>query len=397
MHLQCLIQPCRRFGAATMAVLAVVGLLAGTSAPAVTAQEWAPPRTVWVEQSGHTVDGLFLDTWRFYSPLLGVPIAEETKQRVGLDGLPSAERPIQYFENLALVYTPEDERGGPYQVQALPLGEAALKRDREDLRKRDLEAKGSCTGFAEADCLLLSETGHSVRLGFKTFWESNDGERLIGLPLTEEFAGPDGRTLQYFERAVLQWDKESDVTPRAVGKEAAKRAKIQTKQVAQPSNVPVYDEALFVPPPVEEESVGGDTEEEATSGPGPLQGGAKEIVVSVSQQYLWAYENGEVVTETYVSTGTGNVPETVTPTGSFSVVAKYESETMEGTISEEYYLVEDVPYVMYFDGDGNALHGTYWHSNFGTPMSHGCVNLPVDVAAFLYGWAPEGTPVTVID
>ncbi len=90
------------------------------------------------------------------------------------------------------------------------------------------------------------------------------------------------------------------------------------------------------------------------------------------------------------------MPETVTPVGYFSVLTKYDVQTMEGTISDEYYLVPDVPYVMYFDNLGNALHGTYWHNNFGTPMSHGCVNLPMDVAAFLYDWAPIGTAVTVL-
>ncbi|MCD6030113.1 MAG: ErfK/YbiS/YcfS/YnhG family protein, partial [Thermomicrobiales bacterium] len=49
-----------------------------------------------------------------------------------------------------------------------------------------------------------------------------------------------------------------------------------------------------------------------------------------------------------------------------------------------------------FTDEGHALHGTYWHSNFGMPMSHGCVNLPMDVAEWMYRWAPEGTPVTVI-
>jgi lipoprotein-anchoring transpeptidase ErfK/SrfK len=50
---------------------------------------------------------------------------------------------------------------------------------------------------------------------------------------------------------------------------------------------------------------------------------------------------------------------------------------------------------MYFDSDAEALHGAYWHNNFGNPMSHGCVNLPLDFAHFLYGWAPLGTMVWV--
>ena len=69
---------------------------------------------------------------------------------------------------------------------------------------------------------------------------------------------------------------------------------------------------------------------------------------------------------------------------------------MAGVINDEEYNVPDVPDVMYFDNDGNALHGAYWHNNFGTPMSHGCVNLPLDVAHWMYEWAPIGTPVTVV-
>ena len=131
-------------------------------------------------------------------------------------------------------------------------------------------------------------------------------------------------------------------------------------------------------------------------GPGQIQGTWKEIVVSISDQYMWAYEGGELVTSSLVSTGTAEVPATVTPIGYHSIIAKYDKQTMEGTISGEYYRVEDVPYVMYFDDLGNALHGTYWHNNFGTPMSHGCVNLPMDIAAFVYEWASYGTAVTVI-
>jgi lipoprotein-anchoring transpeptidase ErfK/SrfK len=119
-------------------------------------------------------------------------------------------------------------------------------------------------------------------------------------------------------------------------------------------------------------------------------------VISISAQSLWAYEDGQLVISTLVSTGTAETWEVSTPIGHWSVLSKYDVQTMEGTISNEYYRVEDVPHVMYFDNLGNAIHGAYWHSNFGTPMSHGCVNVPLDVAAFLYGWAPIGTAVSVI-
>ena len=128
-----------------------------------------------------------------------------------------------------------------------------------------------------------------------------------------------------------------------------------------------------------------------TAPPAPVDGRA--VVVSLSMQALWAYENGQVVRSTYVSTGTERTP---TPVGLFWVNNKFPIETMEGTIAGEYYLVKDVPNVMYFNEQGDALHGAYWHSNFGTPMSHGCINLPLDVAEWMYEWAPMGMAVQIL-
>ena len=131
-------------------------------------------------------------------------------------------------------------------------------------------------------------------------------------------------------------------------------------------------------------------------GPGRWQAGDLEVVVSLGAQRLWAYEGEEMVLTTLVSTGTAETPEVATPVGQWRISVKLPLETMEGVANGEAYRVEDVPHVMYFTDEGHALHGTYWHNNFGTPMSHGCVNLPLDVAAWMYGWAPEGTAVTVI-
>jgi lipoprotein-anchoring transpeptidase ErfK/SrfK len=117
------------------------------------------------------------------------------------------------------------------------------------------------------------------------------------------------------------------------------------------------------------------------------------IVVALGQQVLWAYRGGKIVMSTYVSTGRTGFE---TPPGSYTVLSKYPSQTMEGVIGGEYYNVPDVPWVLYFTTGGHALHGTYWHDNFGTPMSHGCVNLPQDAAAWLYAWTPIGTPVQVV-
>jgi lipoprotein-anchoring transpeptidase ErfK/SrfK len=119
----------------------------------------------------------------------------------------------------------------------------------------------------------------------------------------------------------------------------------------------------------------------------------KAILVSLSRQTMWVYKGDDIVLTSLVSTGRAGFE---TPTGTFQILSKLPSQTMEGVIGGEYYNVPNVPNVMYFTNEGHALHGTYWHNNFGTPMSHGCVNLPMDVAAWLYNWAPVGTPVYIV-
>ncbi|MFA5877656.1 MAG: L,D-transpeptidase, partial [Candidatus Paceibacterota bacterium] len=56
-----------------------------------------------------------------------------------------------------------------------------------------------------------------------------------------------------------------------------------------------------------------------------------------------------------------------------------------------------VPWNLYFTLQGGAIHGTYWHTKFGEPWSHGCVNLPPAHAKKLYQWADVGTIVIVQD
>jgi lipoprotein-anchoring transpeptidase ErfK/SrfK len=114
----------------------------------------------------------------------------------------------------------------------------------------------------------------------------------------------------------------------------------------------------------------------------------KSIVVSTDAQRIYAYENGQLVHSHLVSTG---LPDTPTVKGDYSVYVKYEATDMSGP---GYYLPQ-VPYTMYFY-QGYGIHGTYWHNNFGRPMSHGCVNLPTPEAQWFFNWAEVGTPVRVI-
>ena len=116
-------------------------------------------------------------------------------------------------------------------------------------------------------------------------------------------------------------------------------------------------------------------------------GGAKWIDIDLSSQRLRAYSGNTVLRTMVVSTGIARYP---TPTGRFRIYSKYRSITMSGP---GYYL-PGVPHSMFFYR-GYAIHGTYWHNNFGTPMSHGCINLTRADAAWLYSWAPIGTLVVI--
>jgi hypothetical protein len=369
-------------------IAALIALVTSVVAPVASAQdtEWSPPEIVWVEESGQVVDQTFLDAWRANLILIGLPISQEARDRIKLDGVKTKERSVQYFDNLALVATYDDKRGDDWNIRSLPLGIDALERDAKRLEGTKLPKSNKCEGYDDQNCRYFKNTKHELKLGFKGYWETFKGEQLLGAPITEEFVAKDGWTTQYFENGVLMWKKDKGVVPRPLGKEAAARAKIETNGIAQPADVPKYSETLFSPPVVITTPIG----------PGPQQGAYKEVVVSISEQYMWAYEDGIAIIESYVSTGTAETEAVTTPVGYWSVLTKFDSQTMEGTISGEQYRVEDVPYVMYFDNLGNALHGTYWHSNFGYPMSHGCVNLPMEVASFLYTWTDIGTAATVL-
>ena len=119
--------------------------------------------------------------------------------------------------------------------------------------------------------------------------------------------------------------------------------------------------------------------------PSPAPTPGRWIDVNLSTQTLTAYEGNAAVFSAVVSTG---LPATPTPVGQFRIWTKLRYDDMSGP---GYYL-RDVPYVMYFYR-GYGLHGTYWHSNFGSRMSHGCVNLRTADAGWLYNWASVGTLV----
>ncbi len=115
--------------------------------------------------------------------------------------------------------------------------------------------------------------------------------------------------------------------------------------------------------------------------------GQRWIEINLSTQTLTAWQGDVAVLTTVVSSGKASTP---TVTGRFAIYNKLDSQRMTGPD----YDLPGVPWVMYFYSDF-AIHGAYWHANFGVPTSHGCVNLTIDDAQTLYNWAPAGTEVWV--
>jgi LysM repeat protein len=113
----------------------------------------------------------------------------------------------------------------------------------------------------------------------------------------------------------------------------------------------------------------------------------KQIIINLTEQRIYAYEDGELLRSQIMSSG---LPSTPTVTGDYRIYWKLTSQTMSGP---GYYL-PGVPWVMYFY-QGYGIHGTYWHNNFGQPMSRGCINLPTTDAEWFFRWAEVGTPVSV--
>jgi lipoprotein-anchoring transpeptidase ErfK/SrfK len=121
----------------------------------------------------------------------------------------------------------------------------------------------------------------------------------------------------------------------------------------------------------------------------------KRIYVDRSTQTVTAFEGENPVLGTRCSSGAKG---SETPLGAFRTYHKGPSihMTNQGDGTENTYHLPGVPWVSFFTGTGVALHGTYWHNDYGRPSSRGCVNLTPDDAKFIYRWTrpevPTGTP-----
>ncbi len=373
-------------------LLAVIAPMAAITNHDASAQEWSAPRTVYFPDTGQSLDQVFLDYWREAggASSYGYPITPEITKPDGTV--------VQYLQYARFEYYPDGNEDG-FNFVVGNIGEElrpfSLQRSVASFTSTG-SGDGASAAATNAEFIsawmsvkqpttesthlrYVPETGHTVRYAFLDFWDRTGGADYLGNPLTEEYI-VNGTTYQVFERGQVAWENGKDPWLVPVGELLVEKYNLSTAPSDQ-GNIPTYSEDLFIPPPTPTPDI-----------PQLPADGERWIEVNLSTQYLIAWQGDAVFLETYISSGR---PGFDTPTGTFFINSKIPSENMEGVIGGEYYNVPEVPDTMYFTNVGHAIHGTYWHNNFGTPMSHGCINVPMGTSNTLYNWASVGTRVEI--
>lgn len=360
---------------------------------------------VYVPETGHSVRGYMLDYWRANgaSAVYGNPVSEPFGASNGLYS--------QAFERGVFQFSPDWMWTDDAAVRLMPIGRQDVSESRLDTRSdgrrtgADRRASAWRPGtenvarsneVASEGGRFSNQTGYSISGAFAAWYDRHEGWFYMGAPISEPMFDR-GAQVQYFENGILM-NQEGVVRPAPMPRENPEKYGFDSTPVEQ-GDRPVFSEALFY-------------QNYNPQGVDPTQyAGPKRIDVSITEQIMRVYQGDTLVLETYISTG---LEPNTTEVGNFHVRIKFESQTMsgftsssgevvglgdengvEGTQTAYTYEVEDVPHVMYFNYQAEALHGAYWHNNFGQRMSHGCINQPLDIAAFMYDFSPLGTPVNV--
>lgn len=364
-----------------------------------------------IEETGHTVKGEFATVWRERggARILGNPLTEQFKRPGGTSQV--FERAIidiggsgtatfrKVNTELAAAAFPDD----PAFLPAPPsLGTTTLVTASDGLRIR---AKPGTNG--EIITVIAENTEFIAAQGDHSDWVPGYADGFSGWVSSEYLAEP----LALPELAKEEW--LLDVWQGAVLGDTNLRAAPQmASAVVRPL---VFGEQVIVTDWVDGEKVididgiwaqtseggfiyGRDLGRSAPAQPTPLPPEApkigKWIDIHLTQQLLTAYEGQRAIRTVVITSGK---PGWETPAGLYKINTRVANETMDsGAIgAEEFYKLEDVLFTQYFTDKGHALHFAWWktEATIGRPGSHGCINLLLDEARFLWEWADIGTTV----
>ncbi|MFO7740796.1 MAG: L,D-transpeptidase [Anaerolineae bacterium] len=118
----------------------------------------------------------------------------------------------------------------------------------------------------------------------------------------------------------------------------------------------------------------------------------KQLVISIRDQRLTCFEGERYVFHTPISSGVYGLG---TPLGEFRILFQRHTSRMIGGGEDDRYDLPGVPFPVYFTWSGVAIHGTYWHNDYGRRHSHGCVNVTSEAARWIFRWVEPRVPYEV--
>ena len=353
-------------GAAAGSALWLPGVAAGQSANPLAAE------AVYFEETGHTVSGPFLRFWRQYGlEAFGYPISEAYDD----GGVQN-----QYFQRARFELAPDGS------VRLGLLG---------------IEGGGQSPVPADAapveGAVVVPETGHTVAGAFLSAYR--EWRTTLGPPIGPELhVGPGDAYVQYFSLGRLEYDPAGGLRRGLVGEEIARQRGVSLAPVTQPAGSATWREYLgaLIADEAERRAFAARVTNNAPFVPGF---GQRWVLVNLNQQRVYAYEHVRQLFTDVISSGRAD--KGLSTRGVFAINRRIPNETMDSTTigypkgHAKYYRLENVLYTQYYNG-GEALHYAWWHSNFGQPMSYGCINMRLTTARYFWDWATMGTPVVVV-
>ena len=310
---------------------------------------------VFVPQTGHNVSGSILDHWSRYGAeeTFGWPVSESHAR---------GPQTVQFFEFGALTTDPESpELTG---VRSLAAGSDWINRRAHQLTSlvRD---------FSEAE--IPWETGVGMHPAFAEWHRDTGGVFAWGDPIDWAYRLDEHAILQPFAKVVAVAEDGKSPRPLPIGRWLAATYGLPGASAAPRRGARLYDPADFRP------------------SLGPLNG--RWVDVNLSSQLVTLHSSHGPVDQYTTSSGKDSFE---TPPGSFYVNRKVKSERMTGFWgTQEFYDISNIYNTVYFTWEGHAFHYAYWHDDFGTRRSHGCLNMRLPDSALTYEFCQVGTRIDI--
>ena len=311
--------------------------------------------TVYVPQTGHNVSGSILEHWTRYGSqsTFGWPVTEPQSRGGQI---------VQFFEFGALTTDPDSpEYTG---VRSLAAGSDWINR-------RAHQLSSLVRDFTEANIPWNPEVG--MHPAFADWHRDTGGVFAWGDPIDWAYRLDAETILQPFQKTVAVSKAGQPPNPMPIGRFLAAAHGLSSASVSPSRGARLYDPADFRP------------------SHGPLEG--RWVDVNLSTQLVTLHSSEGPVYRATTSSGKDRFE---TPPGSFLVNRKVKSERMAGLWgTQEFYDISNVYNTIYFTWEGHAFHYAYWHDDFGTRRSHGCLNMRLPDSAFTYDFCQVGTRIDI--